>query len=523
MFEDILFIDVLNKNGLTYFNDNEDELDSISTDANMELAFLEDYNSINEIIEYIENTDHDAIIFKFEKSKGLLVDKLTSEILKITDKRVIWFCEQLKKSCYIEIENKNVPIFNSTAKLNEYLSNISLKLGSIEKEKIHNLFLNHNEYPGLYKTAMSNGYFAYETGVYNFLDADMSLKHIKTDNSIDLPSVLDNLDVNINSAFFIETNAYDHNIYSKANDMDKFVSHLHQITKDTIYLDNSKKTIKSERCSFLEYVNLCKADKLDENKIYVTSLSSPEDINAFKEELNEFGKTGKMLPPQFYLQDECRWIGKCSINMSKRLNIVNEKLKTCNDTDESIYDLYDDNFTRLAKINRKKSQSEIQRKCSDCKYKKSCSKCICLPRNMTEESFCKLVNDYPYVTEYVYKKNFKLLLLMSSAKFMKKINDIQISSQVCPILYEEKTKEYDTSKMIYLFRLKNQFFMYNLKNNQIIKVDEKLAFILEGYSQSRQMQDIILNFKEKYGIDDICAKNTVEQGIFMLKNMGIKV
>lgn len=455
--------------------------------------------------------------------RGLLVDKLTSEILKITDKKIIWFCEQLKKSCYIEIENKDVPIFNSAAKLNEYLSSVSLKLSAIEKEEIYNLFLNHNEYTGLYKTAMSNGYFAYETGVYNFLDADMSLKHIKTDNSIDLPDALDNLNVNINSAFFVETKDYYHNLYGKANETDNFVSHLHQITKDTIYLDNSGETIKSERCSFLEYINLCKTDKLDENKIYVTSLSSLDDINAFKEELNEFGKTGTMLPPQFYLQDECRWLGKCSINMSKRLNIVNGRLKICNDTDESIYDLHDDNFTRLAKINRKKSQSEIQRKCSDCKYKKSCSKCICLPRNMTEENFCELVNDYPYVTKYIYKKNFKLLLLMSSSKFMKKINDIKISSQVSPILYGEKAKAYDTSKIIYLFRLKNQFFMYNLKNSQIIKVDEKLAFILEGYSQSRQAQDIILKFKEKYGIDDICAKNTVEHGIFMLKNMGIRV
>lgn len=50
MFENILFIDVLNRNGLTYFNNSEDVLDSITTDANMELAFLEDYNSINEII-----------------------------------------------------------------------------------------------------------------------------------------------------------------------------------------------------------------------------------------------------------------------------------------------------------------------------------------------------------------------------------------------------------------------------------------------------------------------------------------
>ena len=142
---------------------------------------------------------------------------------------------------------------------------------------------------------------------------------------------------------------------------------------------------------------------------------------------------------------------------------------------------------------------------------------------MTEESFCKLVNDYPYVTEYIYKKNFKLLLLISSKKFIKKIDDIQISSQVCPILYKEKAKEYDTSKMIYLFKLKNQFFMYNLKNSKIIKIDEKLAFILEGYSQSRQESDIILKFKEKYNIDDMCAKNTVEKGNLMLKNMGIKV
>ena len=100
---------------------------------------------------------------------------------------------------------------------------------------------------------------------------------------------------------------------------------------------------------------------------------------------------------------------------------------------------------------------------------------------------------------------------------------INFSSQVHPIVYTRSSSKYDASRIIYLFSNGNKFYVYNFKSNKIIKIDEELAFILEGRCVNETKANIINNFKTKYKVNKESASNIVDAGVSLLKKSGFTI
>lgn len=518
MFDNILVIDIGEKDGLISFNNNEEVLDLIKAPSDIELGFFNDFDNLNEICEYVSEGTYSAVILKFDVSLGLFARTLT-DMLYTTNVKIIWLIENSVYSFYNVIE-KDTKVFNSYKDLNLYLSNKKMDMENIEETKLEQYFLKSKKYSEIYKSIMTNGYIAYVTGVYPQELVGSSTKHIHINKNVNLEKIINSFDINLNSAFLVDVENYESDLYKKTKHTKGLVSHVHQIDKDKIYFDNSEYSVDKKDCSLKEYVELCKLNKVDPNKIYIVHIKDNQDVSTLETILEQFKKTGEILNPNFYLADECRWIGRCDLNKFRRMNIIDENIMPCNTSKTCLYSMNDDKFVKLAKINKEREKVQVEN-CSKCNYSNICSKCICLPEGISRKVFCKIMNKFPYIKEYFEKVNFASFLLKNSKLF--KENKINISSQAHPIIYTGMTGKYDPSHIIYLFSDGNKFYIYNFKNNEIIKIDEKLAFILEGYSINDAKSNIINNFKTKYSVDEECASNTVNAGMPLLRNMGLLI
>lgn len=515
MLDNILIMDVENKDGLIFFNDNEDILDLIEAPSNIELGLFNDFDNLNEICEYVIESAYNAIILKFDMSSGMFAKTFTN-MLDTTNINIIWLIENSIYSFYSIIEKK-IKIFNSYNDLNLYLANKKTNMVNIEETELDQYFLTSNKYSETYRHIMTNGYIAYLTGIYpQGLDSS-NTKHIHINKSLDLEKIINSFDINLNSAFFIDVENYEPDLYEKVKQTKGLVSHVHQISKNKIYFDNSEYSINKQDCSLKEYVEFCESNKVNQNQFYIVHISDNQDIFALENILEKFKKTGEILNPNFYLADECRWIGKCELNKFRRIDIIDEKVRTCNTSKTCLYNINDEKIVKLAKINKEREKTQVEN-CSKCKYDNICSKCSCLPEGISRKVFCQIMNKFPYIQEYFLKKNFMLFLRKTSKVF--RDSKISISSQTHPIIYTGTPIKYDSSHLIYLFSVEDKFYIYNFKSSEIIKIDEKLAFILEGYSINDEKTNIINNFKSKYSVEKECATNTVSAGMTLLKQMG---
>lgn len=259
------------------------------------------------------------------------------------------------------------------------------------------------------------------------------------------------------------------------------------------------------------------SNKVDPNSIYIVYINDNQDVLTLENILEQFKKTGEISNPNFYLADECRWVGRCDLNKFRRMNIINENIIPCNTSKTCLYSINDDKFVKLAKINKEREKIQIDN-CSNCNYSNICSKCICLSEGISREAFCKTITNFPYIREFFEKRNFMSFLLKSGK--LRKENKINFSSQVHPIVYTRSSSKYDASRVIYLFSNGNKFYVYNFKSNKIIKIDEELAFILEGHSINDKVSNIIDNYKIKYNVNEKCASNIVNTSITLLIKSG---
>lgn len=515
MFGNVLIIDVEEKDGLIFFNKDENILNLIKTSSDVELGFFNDFDNLNDICKYVSEGSYGTLILKFDVSLGLFAKTLTNMLID-TDVKIIWLIENSNYSFH-SVNEKNIKIFNSFKDLNLYLSNQKINMENIKEAELKKYFLNNKKHTEIYRRIMTNGYIAYVTGIYPQGFVCFNAKHIHVNKNVNLDKILNSVDINLNSAFFVDAEAYNSNLYKKLKLTKGLISHIHQINKDRVYFDNSKYSVKKYDCSLKEYIELCKLNKVDKNELYIVHINDNQDISALKEILEQFKNTGKILNPNFYLADECRWIGRCDLNKFRRMNIIDENIIPCNTSKTCLYSINDDKFVRLAKINKERGKVQVNN-CSKCTYSNICSKCICLPERVMRESFCKIINEFPYIREFFKKRNF-MSFLLKSGKFFKE-NRIRISSQIHPIVYIKSSNKCDTSRIIYLFSYENKFYVYNFKNNKIIKIDEKLAFILEAYSINDEKSNIIDNYKMKYNVNEKCASNIVNTSITSLIKPG---
>jgi len=514
-------------------------------------------NNLPDFADEIISEGYDNIAIHVDPQNVRLCEVITKELKKLDDQtRIIWFgdwvaniyekalvnCQvdvcivnQIEESLIDLLTTNDLKRCSNIAYLNDdavLINNCNRSEIVVEENQINSS--TKNEDAG-YFSCMTNGIIASETGLYpqNVLGA--GTKHVYSEKMLseqDLEYLKDYTSVN---SAIIQKNADEgFGLYNetlrKAEQVNYFVSHYHQAAKngkgEYIKLDDSEKAIKVATVGYGEY----KSGDAETYKDGINFLKIEEerDLEAFVDSLNYFRTTGMYNTRDLWMkiQDECRWsiAGICSLKNLARFTLTDEgDIKPCGGCNKCVGNIKNSPMENIRNIYKMSDKDLIERGCNECPIKESCSKCIMIPDFMDKSVYCEVRRSNPEIPEYLIKKSILEYLLTNSRTLRDSSpEEIKFSTSNITHLFPMRGDSNNSivEGYVHLFYVKDSPMLFEAVRNNIVKIEDELAFIIEGCIRGETPHSISEEYAKRFQVTDSNAMEAVENSLTMLKYQG---
>ncbi len=371
-----------------------------------------------------------------------------------------------------------------------------------------------------YFLTMQNGYTAFVTGIYPENIDNEQAKHIYISSQYDTAEWDFKKLCDLNAAVFTKGD----NAVRKFG-VESYLHH-HQLADGQILFDGGRAILKSEILPYSEYLE--DREKLHEQKECkrFLSVTTMDDLLAFERDLDDFVLNNRICSWNSSLVDECRWVNGCTLKNLCRYSVTDSnEIQPCITSASTIAQVNDSHYTKLISAGEKYDQTLIERNCEKCTKRQFCSKCAMLPQNIPSKEFCRLMDRYMLIVEYVYKRDM-LGALKQHSNLFSHTEDIRISCCTNPIVFPReyiaiKDSKVELAKFGLLFGVGNQYIVFCYKNKELAEIDIRLAFIMEGYCSAVCEEDISEAYRVRFSVSENDAKEMVSRGLNFLKEAAI--
>lgn len=197
-----------------------------------------------------------------------------------------------------------------------------------------------------------------------------------------------------------------------------------------------------------------------------------------------------------FMEDECMWLdaGACRRNADVRIR-VSDRLERCDQVLCGIPLAY----SRKLK-NREQKRRELENGCDLCSAKRSCCKCFqAMKQEEVRNLYCAVKRKNPYLKYALQYKN--ILKSFVLAKQIGSEEEIRISAfPVKGLQTEFKNTGEDYKIDYFLWKYKENYYMYAGRKGKYIKIPPVCAYVLEIMYMSRENSFVEALFTEKYEI-----------------------
>lgn len=417
----------------------------------------------------------------------------------------------------------------------EYLPIIENRSYIISEEK------QYSNKVSFYKEAMKNGLKARITGSYPPQIINNGTKHINIGKNILRKEDYQNLKLytSVNSAILsfsnkeqITENYFDNiDIAKKEN---YFLSHFHQF-----YNDGNKELVTFDNCSYSVKINKFNYSKVEgaslelgtnnEDDITYLTISNKEDLKKFAEDLDYFKDNGKLKLQnvRYIIEDECRWgiNGSCSLKSLVRFNLDEKmNIRPCNSCGKTIGNIKENYIDNIRQVYKESDKVQVIRECTDCEVKENCSKCVMLPEFLDETEYCTFKKKYIILKDFYLKKSILKYLIECTKIFSTaEIDDIKFSTKHKTHLFTNDMDvkgENRVEGLIHLIFIKDMPLLFETFRNNIIRISEQMAFVIEGGLKEAPKSKIIEEYSKTFKLDKDVAAQAVKEILDLLSSKG---
>ncbi|MCF0228555.1 MAG: hypothetical protein HUJ76_02520 [Parasporobacterium sp.] len=371
-------------------------------------------------------------------------------------------------------------------------------------------------YDNEYRNAMENGFILYHTGLYPAEGMEEGTKHIGI-NRADAQYYSREHDPGENCAYFIRDCMYSPRIYGDMKNNMGIKPHLHFAScEGNVTFDDSDMGTYF-RFGYLHEFRRCERGI----RKSILEVKSREDYQVLKNMTELFSERGIIENPMFYLENECRFTGICTLEDVRRLDIDGEhQVYPCGGHEFTIGKDTSDKIQRLSKISNMKTICRNRRNCSGCRADKSCTECLYVSGS-EEELFCSLMKEAgAEVREFLLMKNTYAAIL-SESRIIRDASDVRISNSRYSSLYTGKEYGNGESEQYFLIMADSETYCLDGKRNALMRLDSKLFLILEGMMRSADRDSIIRALGEYCLIYGGEAEKIYRSGMHILERTGI--
>lgn len=558
---EVLFLNMQYENGLYAAKTSENLKNILSNLIGHKIKGKEyDETIINNLPDFADeiiSEGYDNIAIYVDQQNARLSEAITKELKNYDDStRVIWFGEWVTNIYQKALVNcqADVCIMDNIEEnlVNILTANDLKKCSDIAYLNGDEVFINNgdsreitvevsdgsvsakNEDAG-YFSCMTNGIIASVSGLYPQNAVGAGTKHVHVEKELtehDFQHLKDY--TSVNSAIIQKNASEDFGLYNdtlrKAEQVNYFISHYHQAAKngegDYIKLDDSEKVIKVSTVGYNQY----KKENVEVYKdgINFLKIEEEKDLEAFIDSVNYFKTTGMYYKKDLWmkLKDECRWSipGICSLKNLARFTLSDDgDIKPCGGCNKCIGNIKNSHMENIRNIYKMTDKDLLERGCNECSIKESCSKCIMIPDFMDKGAYCETRRANPEIPEYLIKKSI-LEYLLNNSKTLRDsgADNIKFSTPYITHLYPKRGNSNNGTieGFVHLFYINGSPMLFEAVRNNIIKIEEELAFIIEGCMMGETPQNISEEYAKRFQVKASDSMEVIENSLSMLKSQG---
>jgi len=407
--------------------------------------------------------------------------------------------------------------------------------------------------------ALLNGYLAYMTGNYPHQAIGGGVKHIGYSDGSWNTATVNRLGEysGVNSALLFEYNQVNGDFKSEIiiadqdgvwkRENETFDRLLRTAKQENYYLSNAHQIIRQGEYDYelqlndflhieplqVRNMNYSQAQILDPNgdevQFQYLNIVSEADLELFLQDVELFSKTGMFrhgYEIQSYLIDGCRWSGAhmCRAKQLPRLFIDQEdQISPCRGC-AAIGGVGDSLDSLLTQVSIITDEEQLLRGCRTCEIKDSCSKCSFLPEYMNRQQYCDLRRKHGMLHRYMQLVQvFKGLRKYTQSLQGISVRDIRVSLPTCTHVWSRPKQDRVSSPVIeaaFLFFIGEQPLLFQAVSQKILKLNEPMAFILEGLMVGASELELEQELKNRYQVDQEFAAKLVAQAIDLFAREG---
>ena len=489
--DEILYVNINYKSGLYSF-DNPKAFSDIPEEIMVNVPFYYSENSFEELVETIGDEDDKYIYMPHHSGNLELIKSLAKVLMDEYQKTVVIQDEKVAPKGFLK-DDSGILVINNGCQLKA--------LKEIEEVDFEAVFDELSEtkleVDQDYEIAMRNGFVAFMTGAYPAGIDNTMAKHVL---------LIDKCPDDINQ--YVDMNGAV--ICTKENKPEEAtIQHVHTLYEDGLMIDSNNIDLKHHICSYKDFVDLKGNNQLNEDVTYYLKIENQDDLEAFSKDLDEYIKTGLVDVYDKKIVDSCRWTSNCGLKKLLRFRIENGEIYPCLTSKVSIGSVEMEPEQRIVEANRlyDRALSEAGEK----------AKCACLPEGITRESYIGFMEKYPMVADYIFQ-NQLTSYIRKNGKTCKDVSSVRFSTGDRRLVYP---KSKVTKKSINVFNIDGNYYYFDLRTGKLLRLESKYVFLMEAQANGEAENAIVEEMANYLSVENVVAKEVVNQGMKTLKAGGM--
>ncbi|MCR5194722.1 MAG: hypothetical protein K6D38_00245 [Pseudobutyrivibrio sp.] len=489
--DEVLYVNINYKSGLYSF-DNPKSFPDIPEEIMVNVPFYYSENSFEELVETIGDEDDKYIYMPHHPGNLKLIESLAKVLMDEYQKTVFIQDEEAEPKGFIQ-EGAGIVVIKHGDQLRV--------LDEIEEADLETIFddlyESRIEIDYEYKNAMKNGFVAFMTGTYPGGIDNTLAKHVLLNDKC--PDDI-NQYVDMNGAVICP---------NENKTTKETIQHVHTIYEDCVMIDSDNIDLKHRICSYKDFVYLKRNNQLKEDITYYLKIENQEDLTAFSSDLDEYIKTGLVDIYDKKIVDSCRWTSNCGLKKLLRFRIENEEIYPCLTSNVSIGSVKMEPEKRIIEANRlyDRALSETGRNAN----------CACLPEGITKEDYIDFMEKYPMVSDYIFQ-NQLTCYIKKNGKTCKDVSSVRFSTGDRRLVYPRSKA---SKKSINVFNINGNYYYFDIRTGKLLKLESKYVFLMEAHANGETENAIVEEMANYLSVENVVAKEVVNQGMKTLKAGGM--